>query len=106
MTATFPELKDASVYITGGGNGIGAALTEGFLAQGAKVAFVGRSDSTEFCDAMEAKYGIRPHFMQCDITDINRLKATMDEAAARHGPITRDRDTYILGQAGSQPYAL
>ena len=24
--------------------------------------------------------------------------------AARHGPVTRDTDTYILGQAGSQPY--
>lgn len=88
MTASFPDLKDASVYITGGGNGIGAALTEGFVAQGARVAFVGRSESTEFCDAMEARYANRPHFMPCDITDISRLKATMDEAAERHGPIT------------------
>ena len=88
MTAQFSELKDASVYITGGGNGIGAAITEGFLAQGAKVAFVGRSDATEFCDAMEAKHGNRPHFMQCDITDVTRLKATLDEAAGEHGPIT------------------
>ncbi|MGB7316474.1 MAG: SDR family oxidoreductase [Planktotalea sp.] len=88
MTATFPEFKSASVYITGGGNGIGAALSEGFLAQGARVAFVGRSDCTEFCDAMEEKHGNRPHFMQCDITDIARLKATMDEACERHGPIT------------------
>jgi len=34
------------------------------------------------------KHGTRPHFMQCDVTDIARLKATMEEAAARHGPIT------------------
>lgn len=88
MTATFSELKDASVFITGGGNGIGAALTDGFLAQGARVAFVGRSDATDFCNTMEAKHGNRPHFMPCDITDIDRLKRTMDEAAARHGPIT------------------
>lgn len=88
MTAHFSELKDASVYITGGGNGIGAALSEGFLAQGARVAFVGRSDGTAFCDAMEEKHGNRPHFMACDITDIARLKATIDEAAERHGAIT------------------
>ena len=88
MTVTLPSLKNASVYITGGGNGIGAALTEGFLEQGARVAFVGRTDATDFADAMEAKYNNRPHFMQCDITDISRLKATMDEAAERHGPIT------------------
>ncbi|WP_439143067.1 SDR family NAD(P)-dependent oxidoreductase [Planktotalea sp.] len=88
MTAHFSELKDASVYITGGGNGIGAALTEGFLKQGARVAIVGRSDATEFCDDMEQKHGNRPYFMQCDITDISRLKETMDEASARHGTIT------------------
>lgn len=88
MTASFTEFKDASVYITGGGNGIGASLTEGFLEQGARVAIVGRSDATKFCDEMEQKHGNRPHFMKCDITDIPRLKATMDEAAERHGPIT------------------
>jgi len=44
MSAVYPDLADASVFITGGGTGIGAALTEGFVAQGAKVAFVDRSD--------------------------------------------------------------
>ena len=45
---TFPDLSGASVFITGGGSGIGAALTEGFLRQGAKVAFVQRSDASDF----------------------------------------------------------
>ena len=84
----FPDLSGASVYITGGGSGIGANLTDGFLAQGAKVAFIGRSDATDFCDQMEAKHGRRPLFMQGDITDIAALKASMDQAAAAHGPIT------------------
>ncbi|MCF6445805.1 SDR family NAD(P)-dependent oxidoreductase [Nereida sp. MMG025] len=88
MNASFPDLKGASVYITGGGSGIGAALTDAFMAQGSHVAFIGRSDATDFCDAMEAKHGTRPLFMQGDITDTARLKATMDEAAAAHGPIT------------------
>ena len=35
MYANFPDLKDSSVFITGGGSGIGASLTDGFLAQGA-----------------------------------------------------------------------
>jgi len=87
-TATFHDLSGASVYITGGGSGIGAALTEGFLQQGAKVAFVGRSDATAFCDEMAESYGgNRPHFMPCDITDVSALKATIDEAVERHGPL-------------------
>jgi NAD(P)-dependent dehydrogenase (short-subunit alcohol dehydrogenase family) len=40
QTATFPDLLDKAVLITGGGTGIGAALTEGFVRQGAKVAFI------------------------------------------------------------------
>lgn len=87
MTATFHDLKGSSVFITGGGSGIGAALTEGFLQQGAKVAFVQRSDGTEFCDAMEAAYGNRPLFIRCDISDIAALKAAMVRAAEAHGPI-------------------
>lgn len=55
-TASFHDLKDKSVFITGGGSGIGAALTEGFLAQGARVAFVQRSDGSDFCDEMEARH--------------------------------------------------
>ena len=50
--ATFHDLKDASVFITGGGAGIGAALTEGFLAQGCRVAFVQRSDASQFAEKM------------------------------------------------------
>ncbi|MFY0595017.1 MAG: SDR family oxidoreductase [Cognatishimia sp.] len=88
LNATFHDLKGKSVFITGGGAGIGASLTDGFMAQGAKVAFVGRSDATEFCDEMEAKHGTRPLFIQCDITDIPALKAAIDQSAAAHGPIT------------------
>ena len=56
-TASFQDLKNASVFITGGGSGIGAALTEGFLQQGARVAFVQRSDASDFCDRMDETYG-------------------------------------------------
>lgn len=87
MTATFHDLKGKSVFITGGGSGIGAFLTEGFLAQGAKVAFVQRSDSRAFCDDMEEKHGNRPLFIACDITDIEALKSALVQAANVHGAI-------------------
>ena len=85
--ATYPDLKGASVFITGGGSGIGAALTKGFLRQGAKVAFVQRSDAAEFCDAMEQKTGNRPLFIRCDITDTPALRRAIDTAAKAHGTI-------------------
>lgn len=88
LHASFHDLKGQSVFITGGGSGIGAFLTEGFLMQGAKVAFVQRSDASAFVDDMEAKHGNRPLFIPCDITDIDALKAAMTQTAAAHGDIT------------------
>lgn len=85
--ATFHDLAGKSVFITGGGSGIGAALTDGFMAQGAKVAFVQRSDATTFCDEMEGTHGARALFIPCDITDIEALNAAIDSAAQAHGPI-------------------
>ena len=82
---TYPDLDGASVFITGGGSGIGAALTEGFLRQGAKVAFVQRSDATPFVDEMEASTGNRPLFLPCDITDIAALQGAIAQAVAAHG---------------------
>jgi len=86
--ATFHDLAEASVFITGGGAGIGAALTEGFLQQGAKVAFVQRSDATDFVADMAAKYDHAPLFIPCDITDVTALQAAIAQSSAAHGPIT------------------
>ncbi len=88
MLPIFPDLKGTSVFITGGGSGIGAALTEGFLRQGAKVAFCQRSDASAFCDTMENATGSRPLFLRCDLTDLDQLNAALAEAARAHGPIT------------------
>lgn len=87
-TATFHDLEGASVFITGGGSGIGAFLTDGLMEQGAKVAFVQRSDATEFTDEMEQKHGVRPLYMQCDVTDIDLLKTCIAQASAAHGTVT------------------
>lgn len=87
MTATFHDLNGKSVYITGGGSGIGAALTDGFMAQGARVAFIGRSDASPFVAEMNAKHGRAPLFLQGDITDTAHLQATIAQAAEAHGPV-------------------
>ena len=87
QTATFHDLKGKSVYITGGGSGIGAALTDGFLAQGAKVAFIGRSDASGFVAEMADKHGPAPLFIQGAITDTASLQASIAQAAEAHGPL-------------------
>lgn len=84
----YPDLNGKSVFITGGGSGIGAALTEGLLRQGAKVAFCQRSDASAFCDEMDRTSGNRPLFLACDITDTAALQAAIAAAAAAHGPVT------------------
>lgn len=88
LNATYHDLNGTSVFITGGGSGIGASLTEGFLRQGARVAFVGRSDASEFVEEMEQKTGNRPFFIQCDITDIPALQDAIAKSADQNGPIT------------------
>ncbi len=87
MDAVYADLKGQSIFVTGGGSGIGASLTEGFLRQGAKVAFVQRSDASEFCDLMERETGNRPLYIPCDITNVDLLKDAVAQAAAAHGPI-------------------
>jgi NAD(P)-dependent dehydrogenase (short-subunit alcohol dehydrogenase family) len=84
----FGDLAGKSVFITGGGSGIGAFLTEGFVSQGAKVAFVQRSDASELCDQIEKKHGSRPLFIPTDITDIDALASAIDQARATHGSIS------------------
>ncbi|MGP9791192.1 SDR family NAD(P)-dependent oxidoreductase [Roseinatronobacter sp. NSM] len=87
MTPIYPDLEHASVFITGGGSGIGAGITEAFLRQGARVAFVQRSDATAFCDMMARETGHSPLFIPCDITDRAALVGAIEQAAVAHGPV-------------------
>ena len=86
--ATFKDLEDTSVFITGGGSGIGASITEGFLSQGAKVAFVQRSKCDEFLDEVSSKYKHKPLFIKCDITNTKDLKNAISESSRINGEIT------------------
>jgi NAD(P)-dependent dehydrogenase (short-subunit alcohol dehydrogenase family) len=89
-TALFPDLRGASVLITGGGSGIGAALTEGFARQGARVAFIDIADrqSEALCARLQRDSGQRPLFIHADLRDIEALRSAVAKAASTHGPVT------------------
>ena len=84
------DLAAASVLITGGGSGIGAALTEGFVRQNARVAFIDidRMASEALCDRLERDCGTRPLYLNADLTDIEALRDAAARAEQAHGPIS------------------
>ena len=89
-SAHFPDLEDASVLITGGGSGIGAALTEGFARQGAKVAFIDIAvePSETLAERLSSATANPPLFLQADLRDIGALRKAIGRAADAHGPVT------------------
>src|SRR5260370_28464812 len=82
--ASYPSLKDRTVFISGGGSGIGASMVEHFAEQGSKVAFVDVDEPTS--KALAAKTGAL--FINCDIRDVKAYQAAIGEVATTLGAIT------------------
>jgi D-xylose 1-dehydrogenase len=88
--ARYPSLNGRSVFITGGGSGIGAALVRHFAAQGSRVAFVdiALEPSERLVEDVAAAGDPRPLFIPCDLRDIEALRRAIRQVADVHGPIT------------------
>lgn len=87
--ATYPSLDGRSVFVTGGGSGIGESIVEHFCAQGARVTFVdiAEAPSRALVERIKATGAPAPHFIPCDLRRIDDLRAAVAEAGERHGPI-------------------
>src|SRR5947207_14907833 len=87
--AIYPSLEGRSVFITGGGSGIGESLVEHFCAQGSRVAFVDIAEgpSRALVERIAAKRHSRPYFIPCDLRDIESLRMAIAEASERNGAI-------------------
>ena len=70
--ATYPSLRDAAVYITGGASGIGAFMVRAFAEQGARVGFVDIDAATG--EALAGEFGGTVRFRLCDLRDIASLQ--------------------------------
>ena len=78
--AIYPSLKGKSVVVTGGGSGIGAALTEGFVAQGARVTFLDIAD--EESRALETRLAgaeVAPVYKRCNLKDVAEIERVFAE---------------------------
>ncbi len=86
----YPDLAGRSVLITGGGSGIGAALTRGFARQGAKVAFIDVAEdaSRALVADIEAEGLAAPLYINADLRDIEAIGAAVATARDANGPIT------------------
>src|SRR5262245_22157510 len=87
--ATYPSLAGRSVFITGGGSGIGESLVHHFAAQGSRVAFVDIAEeaSRAVVEAVRATGAAAPMFIPCDLRDVAALHAAIADACRRNGPI-------------------
>src|SRR5260370_4851575 len=77
---SYAGLADKTVFITGGGSGIGAAFTRAFAAQGARVGFVDVAEqaSRTLAAEIQKETGRTPLFIGCDLRDIAALQDAIE----------------------------
>ena len=87
--ASYPSLEGRSIFITGGGSGIGESLVEHFCHQGARVCFVDIAEeaSRALAGRLRTAGLPAPHYSHCDLRDIDALREAIAEASKRHGPV-------------------
>ena len=87
--ANYPSLAGRTVFVTGGGGGIGAATVAAFAAQGARVGFCDiQPGPSKALVAEIAARGQAAHFEECDLRDIAALRGAVDAVRAKFGPVT------------------
>lgn len=88
MPAIYPDLRDKTVIVTGGASGIGAAISEAFAAQGARVGILDLD--VEAGSALRDRLagdGAAVQFEPVDLRDIAALRAAIAAVRAAFGPI-------------------
>jgi D-xylose 1-dehydrogenase len=87
--ALYPGLAGKTVFITGGGSGIGASITRAFAGQKSKVAFVdiAEAESRALVADVQKETGTSPLFLPCDIRDIAALRAAIERVRHELGDI-------------------
>jgi D-xylose 1-dehydrogenase len=88
MVATYSDLKNKVVLVTGGGSGIGEAIVRSFAEQGCKVAFIDIATESSVKLAGElSERGLSVRFEQADLTDISALRSAIAHIRESLGPV-------------------
>jgi NAD(P)-dependent dehydrogenase (short-subunit alcohol dehydrogenase family) len=90
------RLKDRTAVVTGGSSGIGLAIAQEFVAEGARVAIFGRDGSA--LDAAATALGPAALAVQGDVTRLADLERLFREANSRFGRID-----IVVANAGIAP---
>ncbi|WP_277188014.1 SDR family NAD(P)-dependent oxidoreductase [Caballeronia sp. BR00000012568055] len=86
--AIYPSLQDKRVIVTGGGSGIGAAIVDAFVKQGARVFFIDvNEDDSRQLERTLANERHAPVFHRCDLRDVAAIERTFDAIASAAGGI-------------------
>ena len=82
------KLDNKLAVVTGGGSGIGRAITEKFAAEGALVALLdfNEEQGTETVDAIKAEGG-KAQFYKCDVSDSAGIASIFDSIKSEHGNV-------------------
>jgi D-xylose 1-dehydrogenase len=85
----YPSLADKTVFISGGGSGIGAAFVRAFALQGSRVAFVdiAEDESRDLINRIHAAGGAKPLFLRCDVCEIDALRNAIEKVCTELGDI-------------------
>ena len=87
--------------VTGGSRGIGRAIAEALLAEGASVAICGRSEEKGKTALDEMGAGDRGHFIACDVRQQHEVEDFIDAAATHFGSL----DILVNNAGGSDGFA-
>lgn len=105
--ARYASLAGRHVAITGGGTSIGAALTEAFVAQGARVNVIDIADAASQALVDRLSAGLppdapAPRYTRCNLAQLDDLATTLAGLQARDGAV----DVLVNNAASDARYSF
>lgn len=99
MSNPTPRLRNKTAFITGAASGIGAAIAECFLDEGANV--IATDINVDALRDLEVRFSDRVIAIRADVTDESSMAAAVETGTGRFGPLD-----VVVANAGAGTYGL